>query len=168
MKNLNRNTIKASTYTERIIQFGEGNFLRAFADWMIHEMNKRANFDAGVVVVQPINQGLIKTLNEQDGLYTLYLNGIKNEKAISEHEIIDCIQRGINPYENHADYLAIAQNPDLRFMISNTTEAGIEYNPDDKLNNAPQSSFPGKLTALLYKRFQIFEGASDKLSLIHI
>ena len=162
MINLNRNTVKANTYTERIVQFGEGNFLRAFADWMIHEMNKRANFDAGVVVVQPINQGLIKTLNEQDGLYTLYLNGIKDEKAISEHEIIDCVQRGINPYENHADYLAIAKNPDLRFMISNTTEAGIEYNPDDKLNNTPQSSFPGKLTALLYKRFQIFEGASDK------
>ena len=162
MINLNRNTVKANTYTERIIQFGEGNFLRAFADWMIHEMNKRANFDAGVVVVQPINQGLIKTLNEQDGLYTLYLNGIRNGKAISEHEIIDCILRGVNPYENHADYLAIAKNPDLRFMISNTTEAGIEYNPDDKLNNTPQSSFPGKLTALLYERFQIFEGASDK------
>ena len=162
MINLNRNTVKANTYTERIVQFGEGNFLRAFANWMIHEMNKRVNFDAGVVVVQPINQGLIKTLNEQDGLYTLYLNGIKNEKAISEYEIIDCVQRGINPYENHADYLATAENPDLRFMISNTTEAGIEYNPDDKLNNAPQSSFPGKLTALLYKRFQIFEGASDK------
>ena len=162
MINLNRNTVKANTYTERIVQFGEGNFLRAFANWMIHEMNKRVNFDAGVVVVQPINQGLIKTLNEQDGLYTLYLNGIRNGKAISEHEIIDCILRGVNPYENHADYLAIAKNPDLRFMISNTTEAGIEYNPDDKLNNTPQSSFPGKLTALLYKRFQIFEGASDK------
>ena len=162
MINLNRNTVKANTYTERIVQFGEGNFLRAFANWMIHEMNKRVNFDAGVVIVQPINQGLIKTLNEQDGLYTLYLNGIRNGKAISEHEIIDCILRGVNPYENHADYLAIAKNPDLRFMISNTTEAGIEYNPDDKLNNTPQSSFPGKLTALLYKRFQIFEGASDK------
>ena len=162
MINLNRNTVKTNTYTERIVQFGEGNFLRAFANWMIHEMNKRANFDAGVVIVQPINQGLIKTLNEQDGLYTLYLNGIRNGKAISEHEIIDCILRGVNPYENHADYLAIAKNPDLRFMISNTTEAGIEYNPEDKLNNTPQSSFPGKLTALLYKRFQIFEGASDK------
>ena len=89
MINLNRNTVKANTYTERIVQFGEGNFLRAFANWMIHEMNKRVNFDAGVVVVQPINKGLIKTLNDQDGLYTLYLNGIRNGKAISEHEIID-------------------------------------------------------------------------------
>ena len=162
MKNLNRNTVKANTYTERIIQFGEGNFLRAFANWMIHQMNKKANFDGGVVAVQPINQGLIKMLDDQDGLYTLYLNGIKNGKAVSEYEVIDCIQRGINPYENHEDYLAVAENPDLRFMISNTTEAGIAYNTDDKLNNAPQNSFPGKLTALLYKRFQIFRGTSDK------
>ncbi|GGZ92725.1 tagaturonate reductase [Algibacter mikhailovii] len=162
MQELNRNTANANTYTERIIQFGEGNFLRAFANWMIHEMNKQVHFDAGVVAVQPINQGLIEVLNEQDGLYTLYLNGIKNGKAISEHQIIDCIQRGINPYENHADYLAVAENPDLRFMISNTTEAGIAYNANDKLYDAPQSSFPGKLTAFLYKRFQTFGGASDK------
>jgi tagaturonate reductase len=162
MNALNRNTASANTYTERIIQFGEGNFLRAFANWMIHEMNKNAGFDAGVVAIQPINQGLIKMLNDQDGLYTLYLNGIKNGKAISEHEIIDCIQRGINPYENYADYLANAENPNLRFVISNTTEAGISYNAEDKLTDAPQSSYPGKLTALLYKRFQTFGGASDK------
>ena len=162
MQELNRNTAKANTYTERIIQFGEGNFLRAFANWMIHEMNKKANFDAGVVAIQPINQGLIKMLNDQDGLYTLYLNGIKNRQAISEHEIIDCIHRGINPYENYADYLANADNPDLRFVISNTTEAGVSYNANDKLDDKPQSSFPGKLTALLYKRFQTFGGASDK------
>ncbi len=162
MNSLNRSTTNVKTYTERIIQFGEGNFLRAFANWMIHEMNKKADFDAGVVAIQPIDQGLIKMLNDQDGLYTLYLNGIKNGKAISEHEIIDCIQRGINPYANPAKYLATAENPDLRFVISNTTEAGISYNADDKLDDAPQSSYPGKLTALLYKRFQTFGGASDK------
>jgi len=162
MQELNRNTVNANTYTERIIQFGEGNFLRAFANWMIHEMNKKANFDAGVVAIQPINQGLIKMLNDQDGLYTLYLNGIKNGQAISEHEIIDCIQRGINPYENYKAYLVLAENPDLRFVISNTTEAGISYNADDRLNDAPPSSYPAKLTALLHKRFQTFGGASDK------
>lgn len=162
MNTLNRTNNSTNTYTERIIQFGEGNFLRAFANWMIHEMNKKAAFDAGVVAVQPIDQGLIQMLNDQDGLYTLYLNGIKNGKAISEHEIIDCIQRGINPYTNHADYMANAENPDLRFVISNTTEAGISYNANDQLEDAPQLSFPGKLTALLYKRFQFFGGASDK------
>jgi len=162
MQELNRSTVNANTYTERVIQFGEGNFLRAFANWMIHEMNKNANFDAGVVAIQPINQGLIKMLNDQDGLYTLYLNGIKNGKAISEHEIIDCIQRGINPYENYKAYLVLAENPDLRFVISNTTEAGISYNADDRLNDAPPRSYPAKLTALLHKRFQTFGGASDK------
>jgi len=156
MNALNRSTASVNTYTERVIQFGEGNFLRAFANWMIHEMNKKAGFDGGVVAVQPIDQGLIKMLNDQDGLYTLYLNGIKNGKAVSEHEIIDCIQRGINPYENYTDYLANAENPDLRFVISNTTEAGIAYNADDTLDDAPQSSFPGKLTALLYKRFDYY------------
>ncbi|MGB5666891.1 MAG: tagaturonate reductase, partial [Maribacter sp.] len=125
MKSLNRSTVSANTYTERILQFGEGNFLRAFADWMVQEMNQKATFDAGVVVVQPIDQGMVKMLNDQDGLYTLYLNGIKEGKAVSEHQIIDCIQRGINPYEDYSGYLANAENPDLRFVISNTTEAGI-------------------------------------------
>ncbi len=159
---LNRKTKKANTYTERILQFGEGNFLRAFANWMIQQMNTKAHFDGGVVVVQPIEQGLVEMLNDQDGLYTLYLNGIKNGKAISEHQVIDCIQRGINPYQEFDAYMANAENPDLRFVISNTTEAGIHYEPADKLQDAPQNSFPGKLTALLHKRFKHFKGASDK------
>lgn len=162
MNSLNRTNYPAKQYTERILQFGEGNFLRAFANWMIHEMNKQANFDGGVVAVQPIRQGLVNMLNDQDGLYTLYLNGIKNGEAISEHEIIDCIQRGINPYEHYSAYLALADNQDLRFVISNTTEAGIAYNENDRLNDTPPNSFPAKLTALLHKRFQYFNGASDK------
>ena len=159
---LNRKTREANTYTERILQFGEGNFLRAFANWMIQQMNTKADFDGGVVVVQPIEQGLVKVLNDQDGLYTLYLNGIKNGKAISQNQVIDCIQRGINPYQEFDAYMANAENPDLRFVISNTTEAGIHYEPADKLQDAPQKSFPGKLTALLHKRFKHFGGASDK------
>ena len=162
MNVLSRNTVQADSFTERILQFGEGNFLRAFANWMIHEMNHKANFDAGAVVIQPIANGLIKTLNEQDGLYTLYMNGINNGEVLSERKVVDCIQRGINPYEDYDAYLANAQNPNLRFVISNTTEAGISYNPEDNLKDAPQASFPGKLTALLYKRFHFFNGASEK------
>ncbi|MEP0134590.1 MAG: tagaturonate reductase [Eudoraea sp.] len=162
MKKLSRSIIRTNAYPERILQFGEGNFLRAFADWMIQEMNNKVDFDSGVVVVQPIAHGLTKILSNQDGLYTLYLNGIKNGKAISEHQIIDCIQRAIDPYENYSDYLEIAANPDLRFVISNTTEAGIAYHKDDLLDDTPQNSYPGKLTALLYRRFQVFKGASDK------
>ncbi len=162
MNVLNRNTVQADSFTERILQFGEGNFLRAFANWMIHEMNHQANFDAGAVVIQPIANGLIKTLNDQDGLYTLYMNGIKNGEVLSERKVVDCIQRGINPYEDYDAYLANAENSNLRFVISNTTEAGISYNPEDNLEDAPQVSFPGKLTALLYKRFHFFNGASEK------
>ena len=162
MNVLNRNTVQAVSFTERILQFGEGNFLRAFANWMIHEMNHQANFDAGTVVIQPIANGLIKTLNDQGGLYTLYMNGIKNGEVLSERKVVDCIQRGINPYEDYDAYLANAENPNLRFVISNTTEAGISYNPEDNLEDAPQASFPGKLTALLYKRFHFFNGASEK------
>ena len=162
MNVLSRNTVQADSFTERILQFGEGNFLRAFANWMIHEMNHKANFDAGAVVIQPIANGLIKTLNNQDGLYTLYMNGIKNGEVLSERKVVDCIQRGINPYEDYDAYLANAENPNLRFVISNTTEAGISYNPEDNLEDAPQASFPGKLTALLYKRFHFFNGASEK------
>ena len=162
MNVLNRNTVQAESFTERILQFGEGNFLRAFANWMIHEMNHQANFDAGAVVIQPIADGLIKRLNDQDGLYTLYMNGIKNGEVLSERKVVDCIQRGINPYEDYDAYLANAENTNLRFVISNTTEAGISYNPEDNLEDAPQASFPGKLTALLYKRFHFFNGASEK------
>ncbi len=156
MKTLSRSTFPRSSYPERVIQFGEGNFLRAFADWMIQEMNKKAGFDSGVVVVQPIALGLTTKLSEQDGLYTLYLNGIKNGKPVSEHQIIDCIQRAINPYENYSDYLANAENPDLRFVISNTTEAGIAYHKDDLLGDTPQKSYPGKLTALSIQEISIF------------
>jgi tagaturonate reductase len=162
LKKLNRSTVSAQSYPERILQFGEGNFLRAFANWMIHKMNKEAGFDAGVVAVQPIEQGLVKILNDQDGLYTLYLNGIKNGEAISEHEVIDCVQRGLNPYESYGEYLSIGDNPDLRFVISNTTEAGISYNEGDKLEDAPAKSFPAKLTALLHRRFKTFNGDGSK------
>ncbi|MFY0651744.1 MAG: tagaturonate reductase [Cyclobacteriaceae bacterium] len=162
LNSLNRSTVSANSYPERILQFGEGNFLRAFANWMIHKMNKEAGFDAGVVVVQPIDRGLAQMLNDQDGLYTLYLNGIKNGQAVSEHEVIDCIQRALDPYTQYDEYLAIAENPDLRFILSNTTEAGISYSEGDLLGDAPAKSFPAKLTALLHKRFQTFNGDSLK------
>lgn len=162
MKKLNRRIIRTNAYPERILQFGEGNFLRAFADWMIQEMNTKVDFDSGVVVVQPIANGLIQILNNQDGLYTLYLNGIKNGRPVSENNIIDCIQRTIDPYVDYADYLKVAENPDLRFIISNTTEAGIAYHKDDLLEDSPQHSFPGKLTAFLYRRYQFFKGNSSK------
>ncbi|APC39776.1 tagaturonate reductase [Clostridium estertheticum] len=161
--NLNKETYKEyKQYPERVLQFGEGNFLRAFVDWQIDKMNKEAGFNGSVVVVQPIENGLVDKLNDQDGLYTLYLQGMNDGKAIAEHSVINSISRGINPYTQHDEYMKIAENKDLRFVFSNTTEAGIAYDEKDKLEDIPQKSFPGKLTALLYNRFKFFNGQKDK------
>ena len=150
------------TYPEKVIQFGEGNFLRGFVDWIIDKMNKEANFNGSVVVVQPREHGMVHKLNEQDGLYTLYLQGIKNKQAVREHTVINSISRGINTYTDYALYIELAENPKLRFIFSNTTEAGIYFEENDKLTDHPQKSFPGRLTALLYHRFKAFEGDTNK------
>lgn len=160
--NLNKETFKQyNQYPEKVLQFGEGNFLRAFVDWQIDKMNKEADFNGSVVVVQPIEFGLVDKLNEQDGLYTLYLEGIKDGEAVKEHSVINSISRGINPYAQHDEYLKVAENPELRFVISNTTEAGIAFDETDKLEDKPQKSFPGKLTAFLYNRFKAFSGSKE-------
>ena len=149
-------------YPEKVLQFGEGNFLRAFVDWQIDKMNKEADFNGSVVVVQPIEFGLVDKLNEQDGLYTLYLQGMNEGVAVEEHSVINSISRGINPYTQHDEYLKLAENPELRFVFSNTTEAGIVFDENDRLEDKPQKSFPGKFTALLYHRFKTFNGQLDK------
>lgn len=160
---LNKETYKEfKQYPEKVLQFGEGNFLRAFVDWQIDKMNKKTGFNGSIVVVQPIEFGLVDKLNEQDGLYTLYLQGMNEGRAIEEHSVINSISRGINPYTQHAEYLKIAENPELRFVFSNTTEAGIAYDENDKLEDSPQKSFPGKLTALMYNRFKAFSGDKNK------
>ncbi|MDC1105110.1 tagaturonate reductase [Prolixibacteraceae bacterium] len=161
---LNRTNI-TSSFPDRpikVVQFGEGNFLRAFVDWMIDRMNKTLDFNAGIKVVQPIDRGMVDMLNEQDGLYTLYLRGLQNGEAKSDHMLIDAIQGGLNPYTEHEQYLALAKEEEWRFVVSNTTEAGITFDPNDKLEDKPQNSYPGKLTALLYKRFRHFQGNKDK------
>lgn len=151
---------------ERVIQFGEGNFLRAFVDWMFHRMNKKGLFNGRVVVVQPIPDGLASRINDQDGLYTLILRGIVEGRVLEEKEIITSISRGINPYANWEALLRCAENPDIEFAVSNTTEAGIAYDPGDRLEDRPPASFPGKLTAYLYHRFKNFHGDPAKSMVI--
>lgn len=159
---LNRSNLNIERAPERIIQFGEGNFLRAFVDWMIQEMNDKADFNSSVVVVQPINKGMVDMLNDQDGLYTLVSKGLKNGEAVKESQLIKSISRGINPYTQYDEYLKLAENPEMRFIVSNTTEAGIAYNESDTLDMQPASSFPAKLTALLHHRYKTFDGEADK------
>lgn len=160
---LNRKNVNnAALYPSRILQFGEGNFLRAFVDWMIQKMNNEIGFNAGVDVVQPLATGMVDLLNKQDGLYHVYLKGIKDGKPVKEYEFIQCINKGINPYTEFEAYKTAILNPELRFVVSNTTEAGISWDENDKLEMQPQNSFPGKVTALLFERYKAFDGAKDK------
>ena len=115
----------------KIIQFGEGNFLRAFIGYAFQELNKAVNFNAGIAVVQPIDKGLVKMLNDQDGLYTLFMKGVKKGEEIQEIELIDNIVKCVNPYLNFKEYLNLAKEESLEFVISNTTEAGIAYVASD-------------------------------------
>lgn len=162
MKQLNRTNIQANKYPERIIQFGEGNFLRAFVDWIIYNMNQKAEFNSSVVIVQPLENGMVNMLNEQDGLYHVNLQGLQNGKEVDSIQLIDVVSRGLNPYTQYDEFLKLAENPDMRFVISNTTEAGIAFDPSCKLEDAPAKSYPGKLTQLLFHRFKFFNGAMDK------
>lgn len=162
MERLNRKSVKANSYTEKVIQFGEGNFLRAFIDWIIWKTNQKTDFNASVVIVQPIERGLVDVLNEQDGLYHLNLQGIDGGKPVDSIDMIDVVSRGINPYRDFEDYLRLAEQPEMRFIISNTTEAGIAFDPECKFTDRPASSYPGKLVQLLYHRYEYFNGDRTK------
>ena len=139
---------------EKVLQFGEGNFLRAFVDYFFDVMNEKSGFNGKVVVTQPIGQGLAPMINEQDGLYTLFLRGSENGEKVNKKRVISAISRCLNPYEDYDALMACADNPELRFIVSNTTEAGIAYDPSCKKDDAPPASFPAKLTAFLYRRFK--------------
>ena len=162
MKALDRQTAQAAKYPTKVIQFGEGNFLRAFVDWIIWNTNKATDFNAGVVVVQPIDRGMVDMLNSQDGLYHVNLQGIDKGQAVDSIEMIDVINGGLNPYTQNEEFMALAENPEIRFVISNTTEAGIAFDPSCKLEDKPASSYPGKLTQLLYHRYEHFNGDMSK------
>ena len=163
MERLNRKSApQAKQYTEKVMQFGEGNFLRAFIEWSIWKTNQKTDFNGSVVVVQPIEKGMVEWLNEQDGLYHLNLQGLLKGEAIDSVDLIDVVSRGLNPYTDFQAYLALAEQPEIRFVISNTTEAGIAFDPSCKLDDAPASSYPGKLTQLLYHRYEHFKGDKSK------
>ena len=162
MKALNKETAPKTQRPERIIQFGEGNFLRAFVDWIIYNMNQKADFNSSVVVVQPIDKGMVDMLNAQDDLYHVNLQGLDKGEAVNSLTMIDVISRALNPYTQNDEFMKLAEQPEMRFVISNTTEAGIAFDPACKLEDAPASSYPGKLTQLLYHRFKTFNGDKTK------
>ncbi len=139
---------------ETIIQFGEGNFLRGFFDYFLHVMNKNGLYEGKAVVIQPREGGKCSLLNEQNCNYNLYLRGIDKGEIKKEHHFIESISRGIDPYKNFAEYMALSEKPDIKFVVSNTTEAGISFDESCNFDDKPCKSFPGKLTQLLYNRYK--------------
>lgn len=146
---------------ERVLQFGEGNFLRAFVDYFIDMMNEKAGFNSKVVLVQPIanKEGgfkLNEVINSQDGLYDLYLRGFQDGKKVNDKRVISCVSRCLNVYSDYQQVMDCASNPDLRFIVCNTTEAGIAYDESCKFKDCPASTYPAKLTKFMYERFLKF------------
>lgn len=146
----------------KIMQFGEGNFLRAFVDWIIQCLNDDGAINASVAVVQPMPFGRVKELSEQDGLYTLRLEGIDNGEKVKKSRVIDVIGDLINPFEQYEHYLSYGESEDLQIIISNTTEAGIAVDPTDTDFTKCPKSYPGKLLALLKRRYDHFKGDMGK------
>lgn len=143
---------------EKVIQFGDGRFLRGFVDWLIDEANSKGLFRGSVVIVKNRAAGdSIEQLNRQDGLFTVMIRGIDGGETVERAKIITSVNRGINPYHQWPEYLACAENADLRFAVSNTTEAGLLYKPES-VGDGPKNTFPANLTAFLYHRFNHFQG----------
>lgn len=163
MNTLNRRDFPGARYPERIIQFGEGNFLRAFVDWQIDLLNEHTDLNSGVVIVRPIQSDFPPSLSTQDGLYTTIIRGLNEQgEAVSDARLIRSVNREISVYSQYDEFLRLAHNPDMRFVFSNTTEAGISYHAGDRFEDAPAVSYPAKLTRLLFERFSHFDGAADK------
>ncbi len=164
MEKLNYEVLKKSGYEgyvlqsapEKVLQFGEGNFLRAFVNYWFDLANEKAGWNGKCCLVQPIAPGLAKMINEQEGLYTLYLRGRENGQKVDDKRVISSVSRCLNPYEEEgfAQMMEVAVSDDLEIIVSNTTEAGIVYDPACELADKPCSSFPGKLTQVLYARYQ--------------
>ncbi|MDL2271711.1 tagaturonate reductase [Desulfovibrio sp. OttesenSCG-928-I05] len=160
---------------ERVLQFGEGNFLRGFADWMIDCANSESGadgekaagaYEGSIVLCQPIRQGMGEIINRQKGMYTLLMRGRENGVAREEAAVISSVSRCINPYEDYDALLAIARSPELQVIISNTTEAGIAWQDGCALTDAPPASYPAKLTAFLYERYTAFGGSAESRLLV--
>ena len=160
---LTRRELNLPKYQEKVIQFGEGNFLRCFFDWQLDIINKNTDLNAGVAVVRPIDFDTLPLLDTQDGLYTAIIRGIDESGAVvKDYTIISSISREIPIYKEFKEYLKLAHNPEMRFIVSNTTEAGIAFSSADRYEDAPQTTFPGKLTRLLHERFEVFGGDLNK------
>lgn len=162
MKNI-KDKYKRKKFTNKIIQFGEGNFLRCFFDWQIDLINEKSAFDAGITVVRAIDTDFPPSLNTQDGLYTTVIRGIdENGERVKEYRVIKSVNREIGVYKEYDRFLELAREESYRYIVSNTTEAGITFDPSDTFDQRPPGTFPAKLTRFLYERYKKSGGDKNK------
>lgn len=162
MKKLNKREVKIEDHPTRILQFGNGNFLRAFADWMVDIANEKGVFDGKIHVVQIHSKTGFDQMKAQDCLFHVLEQGMKNGQIHQETRLVSSVSGISFPKDDYPEYLKLGENPDLRFVISNTTESGIVFDPADSKYDSIPETFPGKLTALLHHRFEHFQGDSSK------
>lgn len=159
---LNKTMTKPKKRPVKVVQFGEGNFLRGFADWMLDIANDRNCFDGAIVMIKPTEFGSLEKFHRQDCQYTVSLRGITQGEAKISNRQITSVSDVINCYTDYEQFERLAKDEDLRFVISNTTEAGIVFDDTDRFDARPPKSFPGKLTKFLYHRFTFFQGDPKK------
>ncbi len=163
MQVLNRTTAALpQQHPERIVQFGGGNFLRAFVDWMVDILNEKADFNSTVVVVKPTARGSYETLDKQEGLFHTRLFEMHEGELKTSTRLVSCVSRSLSPYQDFQSFLDLAKQDELQFVVSNTTESGIAFESSDSFTDAPPSSFPAKLCRFLFERFEHFSGDSTK------
>lgn len=155
---------RMKAYPVKVLQIGEGNFLRGFADWMIDRCNRQGLFEGGVAVCQPRPSGAAKLaeLGEQDGLYYQWIRGLQDGRPVDELDLVSVFAQTVDPYAEWERFLALADLPELEVVVSNTTEAGLVYQASEWQPERPILSYPGKLTALLHRRFESFGGDPAK------
>jgi tagaturonate reductase len=159
---LNRHSAEISrTYPERIVQFGGGNFLRGFVDWMVDILNEQTDFASSVVIVKLTAQGSYEALDAQDGLFHTRLHTLEAGELVTRTRLITCVSRSVNPYQDFEALLSLARQPEIRFIVSNTTEMGIAFDPESRFEDRPPAAFPAKLTRFLYERYRHFAGSAE-------
>lgn len=162
MQYLSKSSLTASARPVKILQFGNGNFLRGFTDWMVEKSNQAGVFDGDIHIVQVHSKSGNNPMKDQDCLFHVIEQGLKNGELVQESTLVTCVADITNVFEEYDEYLKLGENPDLRFIVSNTTEAGIVFDQTDYSVDSISKTFPGKLTALLYHRFKTFNGDASK------
>ncbi len=161
MKNIKDAAVKAKRPV-KALQFGEGNFLRAFADWMIDEANAKGAYNGSIAVVQPIDAPLLPYFEEQDCMYTAIMRGKEDGAVIDEPRLVTSVAEVISAYRDYGRFMEYASCDSLETIISNTTEAGIVFDEEDRFEATPPNTYPGKLTKFLFERFTCFAGDNTR------